>query len=76
MQAVKEGLLCAEILLGILFVMGGLASVTAPLYLVQCKIDASGSGQLILPCDVLVTEPISLCEGGFQLLIFHLSGQF
>lgn len=43
MQAVKEGLLCAEMLLGISFVMGALASVTALLYLVQCKIDASGS---------------------------------
>lgn len=43
MQAVKEGLPWAEMLLGILFVMGDLASVTALLYLVQCKIDASGS---------------------------------
>lgn len=43
MEAIKEGLLCAKILLGILFVMGDLASVTASLYLVQCKIDASGS---------------------------------
>lgn len=54
--------------------MGDLASVTALLYLVQCKIDASGSVAAYIACDVLVTEPISPCEGGFQLLVFHLTG--
>lgn len=38
------------------------------------KLMLLGQRQLVLPCDTLVTEPIFLSQGAFQLLVFLLSG--
>lgn len=38
------------------------------------KLVLLGQRQLVLPCDTLVTQPIFLCQGAFQLLVFLLDG--